>query len=152
MEKVKIEPFEMIGISVRTTNDNGQGAKDIAALWDRFLSEQMLAKIPNKIDDTIYSLYTEYEGDHTMPYTAILGCKVSDLSLVPENMQGKYISGGHYIKITAQGDLTQGLIVNEWLKIFQMKLDRAFTADFEMFAAKAQNPLDAEVDFLVSIK
>ena len=32
MEKVTIEPFNFIGISVNTTNENGQAAYDIAAI------------------------------------------------------------------------------------------------------------------------
>jgi len=30
-----------------------------------------------------------------------------------------------------------------------MDLDRAYTADFEIFGIKAQNPMDAEVDFMI---
>lgn len=32
MDKVKIQPFKVIGISVRTTNENNQAAKDIGDL------------------------------------------------------------------------------------------------------------------------
>ena len=152
MNKIKIGPFKLIGISVRTTNANGLAAKEIAALWGKFMNENVLDAIPNKIDSTVYSLYTEYEGDHTKPYTAILGCKVRDLNSIPNRMVGKSFDGGNYVKITAKGDLTKGLIVNEWTKIWAINLERVFTADFEVFGEKAQNPLDAEVDFLVAVK
>jgi hypothetical protein len=33
-----------------------------------------------------------------------------------------------------------------------MNLERMFTADFEVFGEKAQNPMDAEVDFLVAVR
>lgn len=33
MEKLTIESFKVIGISVRTTNKNNQVAKDIGDLW-----------------------------------------------------------------------------------------------------------------------
>ncbi|MEQ8533044.1 MAG: GyrI-like domain-containing protein [Imperialibacter sp.] len=152
MQKVKIDPFKIIGISVRTTNENGQGGKDIAELWGRFLSEGLLNAIPGKVDDTIYSLYTDYEGDHTKPYTVILGCKVKSLEPMPDGMVGRAFEGGSYVKITAKGDLTKGLIVSEWTKIWGLGLDRAFSADFEVFGEKAQNPANAEVDFLVAVK
>ena len=152
MQKVKIEPFKLIGIFVRTTNENGQAAKEIAELWSKFMSENILDKIPNKVDNSVYSLYTDYQSDHTKPYTAILGCKVENLSLVPDGMIGKSFDGGNYIKITAKGDLTKGLIVNEWSKIWKKDLERIFTADFEVFGEKAQNPEDAEVDFLIAVK
>ena len=152
MQTVKIEPFNIIGIPVSTTNENGQASKEIAELWGKFMSESILEKIPNKVDNEIYSLYTDYEGDHTKPYTAILGCKVESLDNIPNGMVGKPFSGGTYIKTTAKGNLMQGLVVNQWSKIFEMELDRTFDADFEIFGEKAQNPSDAEVDFYVGVK
>lgn len=152
MQTVKIEPFNIIGISIRTTNENGQASKEIAELWGKLMSENVLTKIPNKVDNEIYSLYTDYESDHTKPYTAILGCKVENLDNIPSGMVGKSFSGGTYTKTSAKGDLMQGLVVNQWSKIFEMELDRTYDADFEIFGEKAQNPSDAEVDFYVGIK
>lgn len=152
MQKVKIEPFNIIGISIRTTNENGQASKEIAELWSRFMSENIQEKIPNKVDNEIYSLYTDYESDHTKPYTAILGCKVKNLDNIPNGMVGKSFDGGNYVKTTTKGDLMQGLIVNHWSKIFDMDLDRTYDTDFEIFGEKAQNPSDAEVDFYVGVK
>lgn len=152
MQTVKIEPFNIIGISIRTTNENGQASKEIAELWGKFMSESILEKIPNKVDNEIYSLYTDYESDHTKPYTAILGCKVENLDNIPSEMVGQSFSGGTYTKTTAKGDLMQGLVVNQWSKILAMELDRTYDADFEIFGEKAQNPSDAEVDFYVGIK
>lgn len=136
MQTVKIEPFNIIGISIRTTNENGQASKEIAELWGKFMSESILEKIPNKVDNEIYSLYTDYESDHTKPYTAILGCKVENLDNIPSGMIGKSFSGGTYTKTTAKGDLMQGLVVNQWSKIFEMELDRTYDADFETFGKK----------------
>jgi predicted transcriptional regulator YdeE len=152
MQTVKIEPFNIIGISIRTTNENGHASKEIAKLWGKFMSESILEKIPSKVDNQIYSLYTDYQGDHTKPYTAILGCKVENLDNIPNGMVGKSFSGGTYTKTTAKGDLMQGLVVNQWSKIFEMELDRTYDADFEIFGEKAQNPSDAEVDFYVGIR
>ncbi|QDH80696.1 AraC family transcriptional regulator [Echinicola soli] len=152
MQTAKIKPFNIIGISIRTTNENGQASKEIAELWGKFMSENILTKIPNKVDNEIYSLYTDYESDHTKPYTAILGCKVENLDNIPNGMVGKSFSGGKYIKTTTKGDLMQDLVVNQWAKIFEMELDRTYDADFEIFGEKAQNPSDAEVDFYLGIK
>jgi predicted transcriptional regulator YdeE len=152
MQTVRIRPFKIIGISIRTTNKNGQASKEIAELWGKFMSENILTKIPNKVDNEIYSLYTDYESDHTKPYTAVLGCKVENLENIPNGMVGKSFDGGTYIKTTAKGDLMEGLVVNQWSKIFEMELNRTYDADFEIFGEKAQNPSDAEVDFYVGIK
>lgn len=152
MNKVKIEPFKVIGISVRTTNENNQAAKDIADLWGKFTNDKILEAIPNKIDNTVYSIYTAYESDHTKPYTTILGCSVENLNDIPNGMIGQSFDGGNYIKLSAKGDLMKGLIVNKWTEIWKMDLDRVFTADYEVFGEKAQNPADAEIDFLIAVK
>lgn len=152
MNRVNIEPFKIIGISVRTTNQNNQAAKDIAGLWSKFMNDKILEAIPNKIDNTVYSIYTDYQSDHTEPYTTILGCKVENLNTIPDGMTGKSFDGGNYIKLSAKGDVMKDLIINKWLEIWKMDIDRAFTADFEVFGRKAQNPRDAEIDFLIALK
>lgn len=152
MDKVIIKEFKVIGISVRTTNENGQSAKDIGKLWNKFISERILDKIPNKIDNTIYSIYTEYESDHTKPYTTILGCKVENINTIPSGMTAKTFKGGNYTKFVSKGDLTKGAVYEEWTKIWNSDLDRLYSADFEVYGEKAQNPADAEVDIFVAIK
>ncbi|NIF04665.1 AraC family transcriptional regulator [Chryseobacterium sp. Tr-659] len=152
MNNVKVEPFKVIGISVRTTNENEQAAKDIPVLWEKMIKEDIQNKIPNKIDNTIYSIYTDYEKDHTKPYTTVLGCKVDSLDHIPDGMAGYSFDGGNYIQFTTKGDLSKGLIINEWLKIWEMDLGRVFTTDFEVYGEKAQNPSDAEVDILIAVK
>ncbi|QSB29208.1 GyrI-like domain-containing protein [Flavobacterium sp. CLA17] len=152
MRKVTIGHFKVIGISVRTTNQNNQAGKDIADLWNRFMNDKISEAIPNKIDNTVYSIYTDYESDHTKPYTTILGCRVENLNDIPNGMIGKSFDGGNYVKLSAKGDLSKDLIINKWLEIWQMDLERVFTADFEVFSEKAQNPTDAEIDFLIAVK
>ncbi|MFC4685847.1 GyrI-like domain-containing protein [Epilithonimonas pallida] len=152
MEKLTIESFKVIGISVRTTNKNNQVAKDIGDLWGRFINDKVLEAIPNKIDNTIYSIYTDYESDHTKPYTTILGCKVKNLDTIPVGMVGKSIKGGNYVKFSTKGDLMKDLVINKWFEIWEMDLNRLFTEDFEVFGEKAQNPADAEIDILIAIK
>lgn len=151
MEKVMVEPFYIIGLGVKTTNADGKGAQDIASLWQKFMYENILEKIPNKVDPTIYCVYTDYEGDYTQPYLTLLGCKVKSLDEVPEGLTAKSFDGGSYLKMTAKGDMSQGLVINQWTKIWNMDLDRAYTADFEVFGQKAQNPADAEIDFFIAV-
>lgn len=150
MNTIKIEPFKVIGISVRTTNENGQSATDIGELWNKFMSEGIIERIPNKIDNVILSIYTDYEGDYTKPYTTLLGCKVENLNKIPKGMIGKEFEGGSYSKFTAKGDLTKGAVFGEWSKIWGMDLNRRYTADFEIYGEKAENPTNAEVDIFVA--
>lgn len=152
MENIKIETFKVIGISVRTTNANGQSAIDIGKLWDKIISEGIIEKIPNKIDRRLFSIYTDYEGDHTQPYTTLLGCKVENFDIIPSGMVARSFEGGDYTKFVAKGDLQNGAVYLEWLKIWEMDLNRTYTADFEIYGEIAQNLTNTEVDICVAIK
>ncbi|QGK76286.1 GyrI-like domain-containing protein [Flavobacterium sp. SLB02] len=147
-----IQKFSVIGISVRTTNENGKSGEDIPALWNKFMSEEIQRKIPNKVSEDIFCIYTDYEKDHTKPYTTILGCKVESLDVVPENMIGKTIESANYEELIAKGNLAEGLVYNKWLEIWNSDLDRSFTADFEVYGEKTQNPENAEVDIYIALQ
>lgn len=152
MKTVKKNAFRVIGISVKTTNENGQAGTDIPKLWEKFMSENILEKIPNKISNDIFSIYTNYEGDHTKPYETILACEVSTLENIPEGMVSQSFAGSNYAKTTCKGDLMQGIVYNKWVEIWDMPLNRTYTADFEIYGEKALNPKDAEVDIMIAVK
>lgn len=147
-----IQKFNVIGISVRTTNENGQSGRDIPALWSQFMSEEIQSKIPNKVSEDLFCIYTDYEKDHTKPYTTILGCKVESLDVVPENMIGKTIESANYKELIAKGNLYEGIVFNKWLEIWNSDLDRSFTADFEVYGEKTQNPEKAEVAIYIALQ
>lgn len=149
---IQISPFYIIGFAKRTTNENAQAVQDIPELWKHFLSNQFLDKIPNKVDSSIYSMYTDYEKDYTKPYTTLIGCKVSSLENIPDGMIGRQIEGGTYKKITAKGKLADGIVYNKWVSIWNSDLKRAYSADFEIYGEKSQNPYDAEVNIFVAIQ
>ena len=41
--------FKIIGISTRTTNKDNQSKEDLGKLWERFFSEKIIEKVPNKL-------------------------------------------------------------------------------------------------------
>ncbi len=143
-------PFHLIGIAVRTSNENGQSAIDIPFLWEKFMAEGILRQIPNRTDDTIYCMYTDYEKDHTRPYTTILGCRVENLDVVPAGMTGKSIGAAAYEKFVAKGDPVTGAVFQEWQKIWDSRMQRNYTADFEVYGPKSRQA-EAEVDIFVGV-
>ena len=149
--KQQIHQLHIIGIAIRTTNENNQAANDIPCLWKKFTEEKIIEKIPDKIDSTVYCIYTDYEKDHTKPYTTILGCAVKSLSNIPEGMVGKTIHPATYEIFIAKGNLMEGAVFNEWVKIWEAGLPRTFTADFEVYGKKAQNFNDAEVELFIAV-
>lgn len=146
-----LETFQIIGISVRTTNENGQAAIDIPALWNRFFTEEIASKINGKLSNDLYCVYTDYEKDHTKPYTTLLGYKVESSVVVPEGFTGKTIGTHIYDVKTAKGKMSEGLVFKAWQDIWASGMPRAYTADFEIYGAKAQDPENAEVDIYIAI-
>lgn len=148
----QLDALHIIGITVRTTNENYQAAQDISTLWQTFLSKNLIKTIPNTLDSNIYSVYTDYEKDHTKPYSVILGCKVKNLDSIPEGMVGISIPQQNYAKFIAKGNLNEGIVFNAWSTIWNSNIQRAYTADFEIYGERAQNPEQAEVDIFIAIK
>lgn len=151
MNAQMINEFYVIGIAMRTSNEDGQSATDIPKLWETFFKDSVFNQIPNKIDSSIYCLYTEYEKDHTKPYTTILGCRVANLSDIPENMVGKTVSKANYTKFKVNGVLAEGIVFNEWVKIWNADLPRSFTTDFEMYSQQALSNEQAEVEICIAL-
>ncbi|MFK8104492.1 MAG: GyrI-like domain-containing protein [Saprospiraceae bacterium] len=152
MNKVTIPSFQLIGMTIRTTNANQQSAKDIPALWEKFMMNQSVDKIPNKLSNDIYCVYTKYEGDHTLPYTTFLGCKVDQVAELPAEMESLVIEAGTYFPYTAEGNLMEGAVWKKWVEIWETDLDRTFRSDFEVYSEKAQNPANAVVDIFVGVR
>ncbi|UZR99444.1 GyrI-like domain-containing protein [Chondrinema litorale] len=152
METQELASFNVVGLAVRSTNENNQIAQDITELWNVFLSENVMAQIPGKISEDIYCIYTEYESDYTKPYTVLLGCNVESLKNIPKKFKSITIENGPFKKFVAKGNVQQGSVWEEWTKIWNTDLDRAYVADFEVYGKKAQNPEDAEVDIFIGVK
>jgi len=151
MEKTRIDDIKIIGIQTRTVND-GAAEKDLPALWERFMTEQIMDSIPNLKSDKIYCLYTNYEGDHTQPYDVILGCQVSTTEEVPKGMVKHEIKAGDMAKFTAKGSLVNGeAVVNTWYEIWKADIDRSFTTDFEVYDERSENRDHAEVDIFIAL-
>ena len=151
---MNIQKFYVIGISTRTSNQNGQSAKDIEALWGKFWSEEIQKQIPNQINDEIYAVYTDYETDFTGPYTTIIGAAVSSLAHIPEGFVGITIETTTYEKFVSKGKMPEA-VLNTWLEIWgdqELNFKRAYQADFTIHGKKYYDGDDAEVETFISVK
>lgn len=88
---VEIDEFKIIGIAIRTTNQNGQSQNDIGNLWGKFMGQNIMEQIPNKEANDVYCIYTDYETDFNGPYTTIIGCRVNLFGNIPEGFISKTI-------------------------------------------------------------
>ncbi|NNE65350.1 MAG: AraC family transcriptional regulator [Pyrinomonadaceae bacterium] len=146
----EVEDFMVVGIAVRV--DMSNAADLIGGLWQRWFREGIAAKIRNKSSTDTYNIYTNYEGDHTKPYTCFLGCRVDSLDRIPDRMQAIDIKGGKYAVFDVAGKIPDA-VMETWMKIYQMDdLERTFTADFDVYGEGAANPENAKLQTFVAIK
>jgi predicted transcriptional regulator YdeE len=150
MTTTTLEAFHVIGIFVRTTNVNNKALKDIGDLFGNFAGQNIMEKIPNKIAEDIYCVYTDYESDYNGPYTAIVGCKVSSLNEIPTGLIGKTIPDSKYQVYKSTGKLSISLS-KTWEGIWNSDLNRRYSADFDIYGEKARDYENAEVETYVAI-
>lgn len=145
--------FKIIGIATRTTNQGGQSLQDLGKLWAQFYTDDIFGKIPNKISNEIYAIYTDYQSDFTEAYTAIIGVPVSTLDETPESLLGREFMAEHFKKFTAKGEMPNANM-NTWADIWQREeeLNRKYNYDFEVYGDKSQNGADSEVEIFLSVK
>ncbi len=144
--------FKIIGISVRTTNKNNQSQQDLGKLWNKFFSENIIDKIPNKVSSNIITIYTDYKSDYTDDYTTIIGIPVSALDEIPNGLIGREFEAENFEKYTAKGEMPNA-IMNTWIDIWRRDKDlkRKYTYDFEVYGPKSQNGKDSEVEIYIAM-
>jgi predicted transcriptional regulator YdeE len=134
-----IESFQVVGIEARTTNNremSGQGA--IGPLWGRLTKESLLKRIPNRMDDRIIAVYSDYENGKDGEYSYLLGARVNQAKDVPNGMASREVEAGEYAIFTATGEPAAEMIVGIWKQIWALesakKLARAYRTDFEVYS------------------
>ena len=136
--------MKIIGISVKTTNENGQSTADIEQLWEYFFSKNIISHIPNKKNENIFSIYTDYESDFRGKYTTILGVEVTSLEEIPEQT---------FKKIIAKGEIPKAVGI-AWQQIWDMdlELNRSYLYDYDLYTPKSQQGTASEVEIFVGVK
>ena len=145
-----MEAFKVIGIIVRTTNANGQSKADINELWNRWFAENVATRIPNTVSDHLYNIYTDYESDEHGFYNTILGYSVSTLASIPNGLIGKQIPKSNYKEFVSEGKLPD-CVVKTWQTIWNLKFNRSYIADFDVYDPATMNPENAIVKTYLSI-
>ena len=129
----RITSFTVTGLSLVTSHKSATA--DINALWEKFFKDSIGTKIPNKADDNIYAVYSDYQGDHTKPYRLTIGYKVTDQSPPPQEMHSITIEARDYAALSAQG-LQPKSLIETWTAIWESDMNRAYQTDFEFYGPK----------------
>lgn len=131
----------VVGLAVATSP--GRAAQDIPAHWQRFMVEQVSARIPVRADDAgLYCVYCDYQSDHRGAYTMLLGHAVEPRALVPEGLRRVRIPAGRYAQLPFAGP-SQQAIYGAWGFLNERwdgRHQRRYIADFERYEAGAMQP------------
>ncbi len=148
-----MKALKIIGIETRTSNENGVAIEDLGKLWGQFFGENIASKIPNKISDTIYAVYTDYESDYKGKYTTIIGCEVDNLDNIPDGLIGREFAAQKSEKFVAKGEIHKA-VGETWGEIWAKykELNRTYLYDYEVYGEKAQDPNNAKIEIFIGIK
>lgn len=106
--------------------DNQEAGEAIGKMWEAFLKENK--PLP------YYSIYTNYESDHTGKYDYYLAVKADTLEKANFT-----IPAGNYLKIPVVPNNVEG-VVKTWQEIWAQDdtLPRTYQADFEKYEANGE--------------
>lgn len=145
--------MKIIGISARTKNEFGKPNLEIMSLWNTFMSENVMEKIPNKLNHDIYSIYTDYQTDFKGEYTVILGLAVESLDEIPNGMIGRQFDEENFKIFEAKGSMPEA-VIQTWVDIWKndSTLNRKYSYDYEVYNEKSRNGDDSIVNIHIAIK
>ncbi len=156
---VELPAFTVVGIAARTNNAKEAGSDGIIGRqWHRFMSEQLLEKIPGKVSPEIYGVYTDYASDANDDYTLILGAKVQgSADDPPTGMVKTVVPQTSFAVFSSERGPVAKVVVETWQHIwsyFQSEENekRAYQADFELYDQRAADPDNAQVDIYIGLK
>jgi predicted transcriptional regulator YdeE len=157
---VKVEAqktFNVVGIAVRTNNAaEAGGSGEIPKIWQRFVKQEIAAKIPNRADQDLIVVNTDYQSDQNGEYTYLIGARVTSTDDIPPGLTLKEIPEGRYAVIPTDKGPFSSIIPKAWQRIWAMSAkelggDRAFQADYEVYPP-GFDPQNAQITIHIGLK
>ena len=137
---MKTEPLSqaihVVGIELRTTNL--EAMQTIPPHWARLAQEDVLAHIPDKLDDEVYAVYTHFENagsNNVGIYSLVIGARVSASAEVPEGMVRVVIPASKRAVFEVEPGRVD-LVGAKWMEIWgNTELPKTFIAEYERYSA-----------------
>lgn len=145
-----LEEKTVVGYIVNTTNENNKAMSDIAMTWGRFIQSGAYDSISNRVNEKSIGLYTDYEGDFTKPYNFLSCCEVVNPNTIPADMVARKIPGGKYARFVINGDV-QKAVGEFWSKLWELPLDRKYSADFEEYQNNSDDMNNQEIHIYIAL-
>ena len=146
-EVTELKEIKAAGFTARTNNSSPEMGAVIGAAWQKLFSEDGYAAIPGKATGKTLGIYTGYEKNEHGDYTFMAGCAVN--GDVPDSFEECTIPAGKYAKFIVTGNMMTA-VGEFWQKLWQMPLERTYTADFEEY--QNADPDNCEIHIYIGIK
>lgn len=138
--------IHVIGIELRTTND--EAMQTIPGHWQRFTQEGVPGKVPGKLSDDIYAVYTNFEDagrSNKGLYSLVLGVPVAAGTPVPAGMLRAVLPAMRRAVFPVEPGRAD-LVGAKWQEIWARNdLAKTFIAEAERYRA------DGRIEILVGI-
>ena len=137
-----VSAFQVIGVAVRTTNaKESSGNGEIPKLWQRVMQEDMIDKNPNRADQHLVVVNTNYASDQNGEYDYIVGSRVTSAKDVPAGFVAVSVPAGKYAVVESEKGPPQEILPKVWRRIWAMSPaelggTRAFKTDYEVYPAE----------------
>ncbi|TGG92874.1 AraC family transcriptional regulator [Natronospirillum operosum] len=150
------ESMLIAGIDVFTSNEQEfSGEGKIPALWSRFFSEDILAQIPNRVDDvTLVAAYTDIESDENGRYRFVIGTEVSTFEGIPEAFFRGEIPAATYAEFTTEQGPFSKVGLACWQRIWAddtLKARRRYDTDLEIYDLRNMAPESVQFKICVGV-
>ncbi len=141
-EIVKLEKKTVLGVEKRTGNNDPECQKIIGGLWQQFMGEHIAENIKNRANEYCIGLYSSYDFTN-MTYAVMVGAEVTEND--NSQLSQRIIPAGNYALFRVTGDVVKD-VAEAWNQIWQMPLDRSYTADFEEYISNDNGVAQINID------
>lgn len=133
------QAIHVIGIELRTTNE--EALATIPPHWHRFTQEGVLARVPGRLSDDVYAVYTNFEHagiDNRGEYSLVIGAQVKPSTPVPAGMVRAVVPASRRALFAVEkGRFDQ--VGAKWQEIWtRHDLRKTFIAEYEHYRADGQ--------------
>ena len=156
-KQVLEQPFYVAGYLVRTNNaSEASGESKIGPLWQRFMQENLAARIPNRADESFTVVYSNYASDETGAYDYLLGARVTSVDRLPAEMTWRKVEPATYAVLLTDKGQMPGVLQAAWDHIWHMSAGelggkRAFVTDYEIYDKRTENSRNAQVEIHIGL-
>ena len=156
-KQVLEQPFYVAGYLVRTNNaSEASGESKIGPIWQRFMQENLAARIPNRADESFTVVYSNYASDETGAYDYLLGARVTSVDHLPAEMTWRKVEPATYAVLLTDKGQMPGVLQAAWDHIWHMSPGelggkRAFVTDYEIYDKRTENSQNAQVEIHIGL-